>query len=132
MTHAPSDPWLELIHALRAQTGIKPIPLSAAERQCGMVAAFAAAVAPHPSEPVTSLPYRPEVPPEPKRGPGPGEMRRAVLAHIRQAVEQIRTTESTAGRSATAPPTPVPTEEGASLPPKRTAMHLAAYRKTSR
>ena len=114
MTPAPSDPWLELIHALRAQTGIQPIPLSEAEKRSGLVTAFAAAVAPGCPEP-------PPAPPEPGRAWIPKETRPIILARIRQALSAWpQTTEQ--------PVTPAPAESPA-LPPRRAAVHLAAYRK---
>ncbi|MBF0461535.1 MAG: hypothetical protein HQL87_09080 [Magnetococcales bacterium] len=121
MTLAPSDPWLELIHALRAQTGITPIPLSEAERRSGMVAAFAAAVAPvGPEAPTVPAKQRREVSTEEARRPMVEHPRPVATEHNPPRRETERPVETTL-----APVEPSP-------PSKRMAMGLAAYRKTSR
>lgn len=128
MPHPSSDdPWLDLLHALRERTGITPIPLSEAERRCGLLEAFAG-VPPPPQQTATE--------PEQPWKPLPGDSRRAALARIRAAIpEQMRSTirervqqEIAVTTAPTAPPTP----PSPALPPKKVAMHLATYRKTSR
>ncbi|MEO5353758.1 MAG: hypothetical protein H7835_11190 [Magnetococcus sp. XQGC-1] len=131
MPHPSSDdPWLDLLHALRERTGITPIPLSEAERRCGLLEAFAGATpSPPPPQQTTTVPEQPWK-------PLPGDTRRAALARIRAAIpEQMRAAireqvqqEITVTTAPTAPSTP----QSPTLPPKKVAVHLATYRKTSR
>ncbi|MEO5364409.1 MAG: hypothetical protein H7838_12400 [Magnetococcus sp. DMHC-8] len=156
MKRISSDPLQTLLDHLREQTGITPLPLSAAERQSGMVEAFAAALAP-PGQPGTvegahhrsasesicphcrsvTGSHRHAAAPPP---PGTDSTRQAVLQRIRTAMsEQAWTTDNrTIQPAAPAPVTPAPipptspVQENAPLPPRRTAMQLAAYRKSGR
>lgn len=140
MAHTPSDPWQDLLDDFRQQTGIRPVPLSAAEKQSGLLEAFSAAVAPDgqpPSSPEPPHRTRPQRGPDRRMAPASGEARQAALRRIREAMAEQRPTE---GRpqpterprdpAPISPPPPV--TEGPVLPPKRTAMHLAAYKKTGR
>ena len=51
MTRTSPDPLLDLIHRLREQTGITPIPLTEAEKRSGAIEALATALAPARSTP---------------------------------------------------------------------------------
>lgn len=113
MAHPSSDPWLELLYALRERTGIAPIPLSEAERRCGLLDAFAGRPPPPP-------PVEPVQPWQPL----PGDTRRAALERLRAAVS-VHARETFREQIQTEPPRPEP-------PPKRVAVHLAAYKKTDR
>ena len=139
MTPEPSDPLLDLLHALRKKTGIQPIPLSEAERRSGLLSAFAAATgaATTATAPPPTLPPIKQTVGQPP--PASGEVRRALLSRIRQAVA---TQTGATGNSQpsephpTAQPVTPSVGDGPTAPPRSlrraTAKQLAAYKKTSR
>ncbi|MBF0401899.1 MAG: hypothetical protein HQL90_14170 [Magnetococcales bacterium] len=138
MAQTSSDPWLELLHTLRKKTGIEPIPLSAAEKESGLLAAFTAVVA-SPPPTVPSVPqYSPPMELESSQPFRPREPREVVLRRIRATVsEQMRAQAAKAAQPALQSlPEPVeppsPRADAPAVHPKRHAMHLAAYKKITR
>lgn len=145
MTQRESDPWLELLHTFRAQTGIKPIPLSTAERESGLLAAFSAAASPTTPTSHTVPHHHPAMEPEPEpiQHSVPREARHIVLRRIRETLsEEMRAMARKTAQLTIQPPAEsnqsASTQSAHTLPnspstlPKRYAMHLAAYKKTTR
>lgn len=140
MMQAESDPWLALLHAFRKQTGIQPIPLSDAERESGLLAAFSSAA---PTTTPHTVPQRqPAMEPEPIQHSVPREARHIVLRRIRETLsDEMRAMAKKINQPTLQPPaesnhTDAPPSASAlsndpSKQPKRYAMHLAAYKKTT-